>query len=218
MPFKSETVKLSTSLDCIGGGGGGTPLRSDMVRLSTSKVPVLRGGVLLGSSTSRQNAAFITSGNPLPLVSAVENGFTTVKRLLEEPKGLDVPRGLVAISTYVPALVPAVTLMLAEVSDGSVDAEAITSAGGEKAGTKVNVAPLKLNPLTCRFEIVLLKSADLQLMPVMTGEGMTVKLFADVAVCPATVTEIGPVVAAAGTVVVRVVGEAESTRVDAPLN
>ena len=52
----------------------------------------------------------------------------------------------------------------------------------------------------------------------ITGVARTVKGVLDVAVLPPTVTEIGPVVAPAGTLTDRVVVEAETTVAFTPLN
>lgn len=176
--------------------------------------------MLLGSSRSEQgeNVSFITSGKPFPLLSAFERGSTTVKRLLAEAKVLELPVEFVATKTNVPGWESTCKLKTAETPERSVDAAVTLIAGELKDGAKANVDPVRLIPLTSRFGITLLKKADLQPMAVMTGEGRTVKLFVDVAVCPETVTEIGPVVAVAGTVTVRVVVDAESTGAVVPLN
>ena len=90
-------------------------------------------------------------------------------------------------------------------------------AAGVNAGTKENVAAVRLEPLTVKLTVGVL-STCVGAIEVMTGTASTVKLLLEVAVDVPTVTLMGPVVAPVGTVVVSWFVVAEVTVVVVPLN
>jgi hypothetical protein len=103
-------------------------------------------------------------------------------------------------------------LNVAELPFEAIVTELTVIGAGEKAGTKEKVAEFRVEPETCKFGIVIgfkLLTVDLGEMERTAGTGMNVKLPDDVAVWPPDVTEIGPVVAFAGTVATIVVEVAE---------
>jgi hypothetical protein len=128
---------------------------------------------------------------------------------------------LVAISVNAPEMPGAIVMLnVAELPFGAIVAELTVIGAGEKAGMKENVAELRVEPETCRFEIVIgfeLLTVDLGDMERTAGTGMKVKLLDDVAVWPPVVTEIGPDVAFAGTVATIVVEVTERIVPAAPL-
>src|SRR5712691_12775076 len=74
-------------------------------------------------------------------------------------------------------------------------------AAGVNAGTKENVAPVRLEPFTWKLTVGVL-STCVGVTEVTTGTASTVKLPLDVAVDVPTVTLMGPVLAPPGSVVV----------------
>jgi len=91
-----------------------------------------------------------------------------------------------------------VTFRVADVPEGSMVADITVSGGGTTVDRKVNVAPVRLLPCTWKGAITDPESAMVGLIAVIPGG--TVKLRLEVAVFPATVTAMGPVVAPGGTV------------------
>src|SRR5262249_7569401 len=92
--------------------------------------------------------------------------------------------------------------------------EVIDTSGGLNVGINASVAPLRLRPVTWKFGMFVVPlplKTDVGLTERMLGTGMSVKLMLEVAVWVPTVTEIGPLVAAAGIVTTRVVAVADIT-------
>src|ERR1039457_4634690 len=85
-------------------------------------------------------------------------------------------------------------------------------------GLKANVAPRTFVPVTWAFGNTTLNRADFGQTELMMGSAITTKLLDEVTVWSWTVTEIGPVVAPAGTVATSVVVVAEVTVATVPLN
>lgn len=113
-----------------------------------------------------------------------------------------VPFALVATTVKKPPAFDAnVRVMVADVPPPLIFTLETVIAAGVNAGTKENVAPVRLEPFTVKFTVGAL-SACVGVTEVMTGMARTVKLLLDVAVEAPTVTLMGPVVAAVGTVVV----------------
>ena len=108
-------------------------------------------------------------------------------------------------------------VMVADVPVGSTD---IAVSVGPPVGTKKKAAMRRFAPVIVAFGTTTLKSADLGQTEVITGKSATVttKLVAEVAVLPATVTVILPVVAPTGTVATSVEVVAEVTVATVPLN
>ena len=91
------------------------------------------------------------------------------------------------------------------------------TAGGLNTGAKANAAPVRFVPFTVKLTVGVLTTC-IGLAEVMTGICSIVKLLLDVAVELPTVTLSGPVVAPAGTVVVRLFAVAAVTVAAVPLN
>jgi hypothetical protein len=105
------------------------------------------------------------------------------------------------------------SVRLADVPEELIEAAVTTTPDGVNA----KVEPVKLTPVTVMFA-TRLASKDLGAIERMTGMGITVKLFGDVAVEVPTVTVMNPLVAPEGTVTVRVVALALKTVAGTPLN
>ena len=145
-----------------------------LLRLSASGTGRI-GGALLGSSGSDPKAASTISGKPSPSLSAVEFGFTTVKRLLGVIPRAELPKEFVATKGNVPACVPTLKLKVAEVPEGLIDAAVMVIV----AVWNENVAPAKFEPVTVKLGMTALKRAECLLIDVMTGTEITVKLLVD---------------------------------------
>ena len=156
-----------------------------------------------------------------PSPSASPLGSRTFKVFAEVCIGLEFPAELVAINVNAPDTPGAIVMLsVAELPSEAMVAELTVIGGGTKAGTKENVAAVRVEPVTCRFGIVIefaLLTVDLGEMERMAGIGMKVKLLDDVAVWPPVVTEIGPDVALAGTVTTIVVEVADRIVPGTPL-
>lgn len=128
------------------------------------------------------------------------------------------PFALVAMTVKEPTAVEAkVSVMVAEVPPPLIFTLETVIAAGVNAGTKENVAPVRLEPFTVKFTVEAF-SACVGVTEVMTGIASTVKLLLDVAVEVPTVTLMGPVVAPVGTVVVSWFVVAAVTVAVVPLN
>lgn len=110
-----------------------------------------------------------------------------------------------------------VRVMVAEVPFPLMFTLETVMSAGVNAGKKENVAPVRLEPFTVKLTVGVL-STGVGLIEVMTGTASTVKLPLDVAVEVPTVTLMGPVVAPAGTVVVKLFVVAAVTVAVVPLN
>lgn len=142
-----------------------------------------------------------------------------VKVLFDPAVGLELPPAVVATRVNDPTAVEeSVRVIIADVPPAPIETFEIAAAGGTKAGTNENVAPVKLTPVTWKGLIVAPWSPDVGLMEVITGTGRTAKFVVVVAVDPPTVTEMGPVVAPEGTVTVRELVVAAVTVATVPLN
>src|SRR5262249_25704631 len=131
----------------------------------------------------------------------------------------ELPLALAATSTNVPEALALMTrLSVAELPDGSIEAKATTMTGGTNAGLNEKVEPVRFEPVTWTPAIVVPARACLRLMDAMTGNWRIVKSVCVVAVLAPTVTEIGPVVAPAGTVTTSVEVVADTTCAGVPLN
>jgi len=130
---------------------------------------------------------------------------------------LELPVPVVATTTNLPkALGLVVRLIMAVTPVGSTVTDPTLTAVGLKAGRNENVAPIRFAPLTTTDEAVFDKLA-LGKIEETTGLEVTTKFGLEVAVVPATVTEIGPVVALLGTLTTSIVPLAEETVAGAPL-
>jgi hypothetical protein len=137
--------------------------------------------------------------------------------LADVGNGFELPVADVATTMKFPyADVLVVRLIVAEVPLGSIVVVPVTIAGGAKAGANENTEPERFVPLTVTTP-VLFASAPLGVMDMIVGSAVTTKLLVEVAVVPATVTEMGPVLALRGTLTTNCVPVAEETVADAPL-
>src|SRR6185369_7616551 len=89
--------------------------------------------------------------------------------------------------------------------------------GGTSVGRNENVEPVRFKPVIWTLETVAFERVKRGLIERITGVASTVKGVVDVAVLPPTVTEIGPVVAPAGTTTSSRVVDAEVTAAVIPL-
>ena len=155
---------------------------------------------------------------PSPSKSAKGSAETMFSVLLVV--GIDdvLPLPLVATTVKEPIAVEAsVRVIVAEVPPPLMFTLETVIAAGVKAGTKENVAPVRLEPLTVKLTAGVF-STCVGAIEVITGTASTVKLLLEVAVDVPTVTLMGPVVAPVGTVVVSWFVVAEVTVVAVPLN
>lgn len=143
---------------------------------------------------------------------------TTVSVLLMEGTDEVLPVPLVATTVKEPAAFEAsVRVIVADVPFPLIFTFETEMAAGVNAGTKENVAPVRLEPFTVKG-LVGAFSILVGMTEVITGTASTVKLLLEVAVEVPTVTLMGPVVAPVGTVVVRLFAMAAVTVAAIPLN
>jgi len=141
----------------------------------------------------------------------------TEKLLAGVGNSLELPAALIATTTNFPnALALVVKLIVAEFPVGSIETDPTAIADGTNAGMKENVEAVRLAPVTVTVAALFAK-APFGVTDVMIGPEVTTKLVLEVAVAPATVTEIGPVVASLGTLTTSAVPLAEKTVAGAPL-
>ena len=155
---------------------------------------------------------------PSPSESANGSAETMFSVLLVV--GIDdvLPLPFVAMTVKEPTAVEAsVRVIVAEVPPGLIFTLETVMAAGVNAGTKENVAPVRLEPFTVKPTVGVL-STCIGAIEVMTGTASTVKLLLEVTVDAATVTLMGPVVAPVGTVVVNWLVVAAVTVAVVPLN
>ena len=89
---------------------------------------------------------------------------------------------------------------------------------GTSVGRNEKLAQVRFKPVIWTLEVVAFDSVNRGLIERITGVASTVKGVLDVAVFAPTVTEIGPVVAPAGTVTSKLVVVADKTVAATPLN
>jgi hypothetical protein len=109
-----------------------------------------------------------------------------------------------------------VKLIVAEFPVGSIETDPSVIADGTNAGMKENVEAVRLAPVTVTVTALFAK-APFGVIDAMTGLDVTTKSVFEVAVVPATVTEMGPVRALRGTLTTSVVPVAEETVAATPL-
>jgi len=130
---------------------------------------------------------------------------------------LELPATVVATTTNLPkALGLVARLTIAAAPVGSTVTVPTVTALGTKGGWNENVAPVKFDPVIAS-DNVLFDRLTFGVTEEITGLEVTTKFVLEVAVAPATVTAIGPVVALAGTFATSVVLLAEMTVAGSPL-
>src|SRR5207248_4676300 len=155
---------------------------------------------------------------PSPSESANGSAETMFSVLLTVGTGDVLPLPFVAMTVKEPtALEASVRVMVAEVPFPLIFTFETEMAAGANAGTKENVAAVRLEPFTVKPTVGVL-STCVGAIEVMTGTASTVKLLLEVTVDAATVTLMGPVVAPVGTVVVNWLVVAAVTVAVVPLN
>ncbi len=155
---------------------------------------------------------------PSPSESANGSVETTVSVLLMEGTEDVLPVPLVATIVKEPAAFESsARVIVAEVPFPLIFTFEMEMAAGVNAGTKENVAPVRLEPFTWKGAVGALSTCA-GVTEVTTGTESTVKLLLEVAVEVPTVTLIVPVVAPAGTVVVSWFVVAAVTVAVVPLN
>src|SRR6266849_5790556 len=155
---------------------------------------------------------------PSPSKSVFGSAERTVSVLLEEETEDELPVPFVAITVNEPeAFDASVSVMVAEVPFELMFTLETVVAAGVKVGKNENVALVRFEPFTWKLTVGVF-SASVGLTEVITGLGSTVKLLLEVAVDVPTVTLMGPVVAPAGTEVVRRFVVAAVTVAVVPLN
>jgi hypothetical protein len=144
-------------------------------------------------------------------------GLTTAKPFAGVGNGPELPAALVATTTNRPnALALVVKLIVAEFPVVSIETDPTAIADGTNAGMKENVEAVRLAPVTVTVTVLFAK-APFGAIDEMVGPEVTTKLVLEVAVVPATVTEMGPVLALRGTLTTNWVPVAEETVAGAPL-
>jgi len=157
--------------------------------------------------------------SPSPSKSALGFVERTVSVLVVDGTWDELPLEVVATTVNEPlALAAKVSVMVAEVPLPLMLTFEAAMAAGLNVGRNENVAPVRLEPLTWKPLIVGVLSANVWLRDVIAGIVSTVKFVLEVAVEVPTVTLIGPVVAPAGTVAVRLFAVAAVTAAVVPLN
>src|SRR5213082_2141805 len=155
---------------------------------------------------------------PSPSKSAKGSAETMFSVLLTVGTSDVLPLPFVAITVKEPTAVEAsVSVIVADVPPPLMFTLETVIAAGVKAGTKENVAPVRLEPLTVKLTAGVLCTC-VGAIEVIRGTASTVKLLLEVAVDVPTVTLMGPVVAPVGTVVVSWFVVAAVTVAVVPLN